>query len=777
VSRSEDNVPDKRPGPPAEERRASGGRRAPSPGPRILLRRLREIMAVAGSTDERLARTVKIIAANMVAEVCSVYMLRGHQTLELMATEGLNPEAVHQTRLRVGEGLIGDIAANARPLSLADAQSHPQFAYRPETGEEVYHSLLGVPIMRGGKVIGVLAVQNRTRRNYAEEEIEALETTAMVLAELASSGQMGGEDQVRASRTSLPYRCEGRTLSEGLAIGVAVLHEPRIAVSKTIADDIPKEKERLRAAVASMREAVDEMLATHDLETMGESREVLEAYKMFAHDTGWLNRLHEAVDSGLTAEAAVLRVQTDTHHRMMQVTDPYLRERLADLEDLANRLLQHLSGRAGTAAMENLPDQAVLFARAMGPAELLDYDKARLKAVVLEEGTTMSHVAIVARALNIPVLGGCADIIQHVDSGDQVVVDGDNRQVFLRPGEDALKAFRLNLVARERRLAKYAADRDQPPLTRDGQRIALNMNAGLLVDIPHLEETRADGIGLYRTELHFMVRASFPKVEAQTELYSAVLDGAGDRPVVFRTLDVGGDKPLPYLVEEDEDNPAIGWRAIRISLDRPALLRSQIRALLLAAAGRSLNVMFPMVAEVDEFVRARAVVDSEVGRLRATGRPLPTSIRIGSMIEVPSLAWGLPALLPLVDFVSVGSNDLLQFMFAADRGNARLTDRYDPLSPMVLGFLKEIADRCAAAQVPLNFCGEMAARPLEAMALVGIGYRSLSMPAASIGPVKEMLRSLSVPELATHLQDLLCLPDRSVRQRLRDYAEQAGIAI
>jgi phosphotransferase system enzyme I (PtsP) len=777
VSQPEDDLPDStRPGLP-EERRANRNRRQPSPGPRILLRKLREVMATAGSTDERLARTVKIIAANMVAEVCSVYMLRGHQTLELMATEGLNPEAVHQTRLRVGEGLIGDIAANARPLALADAQSHPQFAYRPETGEEIYHSLLGVPIMRSGKVVGVLAVQNRTRRNYAEEEIEALETTAMVLAELASTTQSGADDAARSSRTSLPFRCEGRTLSEGLAIGTAVLHEPRIAVSKTIADDIPKEKERLRAAVASMREAVDEMLATNDIDTLGESREVLEAYKMFAHDTGWLNRLHEAVDSGLTAEAAVLRVQTDTHHRMMQVTDPYLRERLADLEDLANRLMQHLAGRAGKVAAESLPDQAVLFARAMGPAELLDYDRNKLKAVVLEEGTTMSHVAIVARALNIPVLGGCEGIIQHVEAGDEVVVDGDNRQVFLRPGEDVLKAFRQNAVAREKRLAKYAAERDQPSVTRDGQRVSLNMNAGLLVDLPHLEETRADGIGLYRTELHFMVRASFPKVEAQTELYSMVLDGANGRPVVFRTLDVGGDKPLPYLVEEDEDNPAIGWRAIRISLDRPALLRSQIRALLMAAAGRSLNLMFPMVAEIEEFVRARAVVDSELERLRGSGRAVPESIRVGSMIEVPSLAWFLPQLLPLVDFVSVGSNDLLQFLFAADRGNPRLTDRYDPLSPLVLGFLKEIADRCSTANVPLNFCGEMAARPLEAMALVGIGFRSLSMPAASIGPVKEMIRSLSVPELAAFIQPLLVLPARSVRQQLRDYAAQAGVAI
>ncbi len=734
-------------------------------------------MAEGGSPDERLAKTVRIIAANMVAEVCSVYLMRGNQTLELMATEGLNPEAVHQTRLRVGEGLVGDIAANARPLSLDDAQSHPQFAYRPETGEEIYHSLLGVPIMRAGKVIGVLVVQNRSRRKYAEEEVEAMETTAMVLAELASTGPLAADELTRATRNALPHRGEGRTLSEGLAIGTAVLHEPRIAVSKTIADDVGLEKQRLEAAVASMREAVDEMFATHDVDGMGESRDVLEAYKMFAHDSGWLIKLHEAVDSGLTAEAAVLRVQTDTHYRMSAVTDPYLRERLADLEDLANRLLQHLAGKPDTAALGNLPEDTILFARSMGPAELLDYDRTRLKGVVLEEGSTMSHVSIVARALNIPVIGECENIVQHVEPGDRVIVDGEHRQIFLRPGDDVLRAFRQNFQLREERLAKYAADRDQPAVTKDGQLIALNLNAGLLVDLPHLEETRADGIGLYRTELHFMVRSSFPKVEAQTELYAKVLDGAGGRPVVFRTLDVGGDKPLPYLVDINEDNPAIGWRAIRISLDRPALLKSQIRALLLAAGGRSLRVMFPMVAEVAEFVRARAVVDQEMERLKQLDRPQPNELRVGVMLEVPALAWQLAALLPLVDFVSVGSNDLMQFFFAADRGNPRLTDRYDPLNPSFLSFLHWIAKQCAEFRVPLNFCGEMAARPLEAMSLLGLGYVSLSMPAASVGPVKEMLRGLSIPDLQDYMVPMLGSAERTLRPHLRRFAEMACVAV
>lgn len=752
--------------------------RAPPPGPRGLLRRLREVMAEAGTVEERLARVVRNIAANMVAEVCSAYLLRGDE-LELYATEGLNPEAVHKTRLKVGEGLVGDIAAHARPLALADAQTHPQFAYKPETGEEIYHSLLGVPILRDNRVIGVLVVQNQTRRQYAEEEVEALETIAMVLAEMVASGQLGGgEDLVAATRAStMPFRVDGRMLSEGLAIGVAVLHEPRIHVEKTIADDIPREKERLDAAVASMRDQVNKMLEAPDNDIVGESRDVLETYKMFAHDTGWLAKLHQAVDSGLTAEAAVQRVQGDTRHRMQAITDPYLRERLADLDDLANRLLLHLTGKANHLASEGLPDNAILLARSMGPAELLDYDRRKLQGVILEEGSSVSHVAIVARALSIPVIGGVEGVIAKVEPGDTVVVDGDHAQVFVRPAPDVVSAFHQSVSLRRARLAKYAAQREDPSITADGTAIAMLVNAGLLIDLNHLDETNADGIGLYRTELQFMVRPTMPKAEAQTAIYRRVIEHAGDRPVVFRTLDIGGDKVLPYLVKYPEENPAMGWRAIRLTLDRPALLKVQLRALLEAAAGRSLHVMFPMVAEVDEFRRARRLLDREVQRLISLRKPVPLKVQVGSMLEVPALAWQLPALLPLVDFISVGSNDLMQFMFAADRGNTKLADRYDPLSPAMLSFLHWVVQQCHAAGKPITMCGEMGSRPLEAMALLGLGFRRLSMPANAVGPVKEMLRSLSVPALAEYMSKLYASPEHSVRGPLEEFARENGVIV
>jgi phosphotransferase system enzyme I (PtsP) len=694
-------------------------------------------MATSADAQVRLDRVVKIIAGNMVAEVCSVYLMRAGEVLELFATEGLNREAVHQTRLRVGEGLVGDIAAHARPLNLPDAQSHPLFVYRPETGEEIYHSLLGVPILRGGKVLGVLLVQNRTKRHYSEEESEALQTVAMVLAELVGAGDLvdPGELHEVTGNVTLPQRLEGLALSDGLAKGAAVLHEPRVQVVHVIADDVEAEKKRLTAALAALGSSVDRMLASPDVSHGGEHREVLETFKMFAEDSGWRGRLMEAVESGLTAEAAALRVQVDIRARMGEAGTAYLRERAHDLEDLSNRLIQHLSGSAKTAAEAELPSDAVVVARSMGPAELLDYDRSALRALVLEEGSPTAHVSIIARALGIPVVGRVSGALKMIEAGDQVVVDGDEAQVYIRPAGDVLKAYDENMAARAERQATYAALRDEPAVTLDGVRISLNINAGLLVDLQRLDESGAEGIGLYRTELPFMVRSTLPTATAQSELYTRVLDHAGERPVLFRTLDIGGDKLLPYLDREDEENPAMGWRAIRIGLDRPALLRTQIRALLQAAAGRSLHLMFPMIAEVAEFDSALAMVDKEVARLERLGRLLPKVVRVGTMLEVPSLAWQLPALLKRVDFLSLGSNDLMQFMFASDRGNPRLADRYDILAPGVLSFIRHLVRQCEAAAVPLSVCGEMAGRPLEAMALNGTQpqcCRAQSIPRISL---------------------------------------------
>ena len=748
-------------------------------GARRLLGRLRDVMAASGHDQERLDQIVQLIAADMEAEVCSAYIMRAGDILELCATEGLFPESVHRTRLRVGEGLVGVIAATARPLALSDAQAHPAFAYRPETGEEVYHSLMGVPILRSGRVSGVLVVQNRSQRHYTDEEIEALQTVAMVLAELIAAGALVDIEEQHPTDgiATLPHRLDGVRLNPGLAIGTAVLHQPSIVIRQLVAEDPEVESLRLDMAIGEMQRSIDRMLSSSDLAHGGEHRDILETYRMFAEDRGWLGRIREAVESGLTAEAAVQKVRDDTRARMKQISDPYIRERLTDLEDLANRLQHHLSGGTLTAAPETEAEDIVLVARSMGPAELMDYDRKRLRALVLEEGSPTAHVAVVARALDIPVVGRVKAVLAQIDPGDQVVVDGDNAQVLVRPSEDVQAAVETRLAERRSRKAAYQALRELPAVTLDGVAISLGMNAGLLIDLPELEATRADGIGLYRTELPFMARQDFPGVADQTELYARVLEQAQGKPVVFRTLDIGGDKLLPYLPETVEENPAMGWRAIRISLDHPNMLRQQLRALLLAADGRPLSVMFPMVAEVAEFAAARRILDMEVQRMAARGRPLPSSLKVGAMLEVPALIWQLEGLCRQVDFISVGSNDLMQFLFAKDRGNARLAERYDVLAPAALTCLAHIVRIADRAGVSLSLCGEMAGSPIEAMALIGLGFRNLSMSPSAIGPVKAMVRSLEVGPLRQYLADATGLTNHSLREKLREFARDHGVSI
>ncbi len=753
---------------------------APTTASRQLLGRVRDVMAETGAAQDRLNQITSIIAAGMEAEVCSIYVRRAGDVLELFATHGLNADAVHVTRLRFGEGLIGAIAAQAKALALSEAQIHPHFAFRPETGEEAFHSFLGVPVLRAGRVVGVLSVQNVTPREYGDEETETMQTVAMVLAEMVAGGELIQRDELAPidGIAIKPLRLEGTCFNAGLGIGQAVLHEPNFVIDKFVAEDPELELERLRNAFAAMRGELERLLSRAPLSKGegGEHEDVLEAFRMVAEDKGWLRRTEEAVGSGLTAEAAVLKVKNEMRARLSAAADPYLRERMHDMDDLANQLLRQLMGQdaAGAAA---LPEHMVLVARNMGPAEFLDYDHKRLRALVLEEGSASSHVAIVARALDIPVLGQVRDLLSKITNGEAIIVDGDNSQVFIRPSEDIQQTFHATRKHNELIKAQYAQLKDLPAETLDGVDISLNINAGLLFDFDQIETVGADGVGLYRTEVPFMVRAEFPDVEAQRRLYEKVLDRANGKPVVFRTIDVGGDKVLPYWDELDEENPAMGWRAIRISLDRPAILRQQLRALIRAANGRDIHVMFPMIAEVEEFDAAKSLLMRELERQRDCGSPVPENVKAGVMLEVPALALQLDKLLERVDFVSIGSNDLMQFLYATDRGNPHVADRYDILSPFALGFLKNVRDRCDQAGVPVSVCGEAAGRPLEAMALIGIGFRRLSMPPPAIGPVKEMIRTMPARPVAQFVHSMLEMPRASIRQRLRAFAKDHGIAI
>jgi phosphotransferase system, enzyme I, PtsP len=747
---------------------------------REILRGLHNVMAARSGAQAKLNRVVKIIAEAMSSEVCSIYLLRDG-ALELYATLGLNQSAVHVTKLALGEGLVGTIAEKVAVLNLDEASRHPEFAYRPETGEELFHSFAGVPIVRRERAIGVLCVQHADPRAYDDLEIEALQTVAMVLSELISGA--GLVDDAQASSLtrsdSGSVRLSGLKLVTGMARGQAVYHQPRIVIEHTVAEDVEAERHRVYSAFRKMREQIEQMTSLAEFGGGGEHQEILETYKMFAYDEGWSRRINEAIDSGLTAEAAIERVRQRTQMRMREIDDPLLQERMHDLDDLANRLLRIVSGQLGTAAQMGLPHEAILIARNLGPAELLEYDRRKLKGVILEEGSLTAHVTIVARAMGVPMIGRIRDVRRRISEGDTLLMDGNEGVAFVRPTSAMEEAFEARLLVSQRRRAEYAALRELPPVTKDGERITLMVNAGLSDDVAALDVTGADGIGLFRTEFQFLVSATLPRREGQLRLYRSVLEAAGDKPVIFRTVDVGGDKVLPYIKADQapEENPAMGWRALRLALERDGLMKAQARALLEAAAGRELNIMFPMISEPWEFDEAKALVEGQRRWLAEHRKRLPNQVRYGAMLEVPALAEALDLLLPRVDFLSIGTNDLTQFLFAADRSNPKLAERYDWLSPAILRFLRRIVREAHAHEVPLGVCGEMGGRTLEALALIGIGICRLSITPVAVGPIKAMIRSLDRKAARAELDRLLEHPPADLRAELADWAERNGIAI
>ncbi len=749
---------------------------------REILTRLHDVMASRNPAQSKLNAVVNIIGEALSSEVCSIYLLR-EGVLELFATRGLAQEAVHVTKLALGEGLVGTIAQNVETLNLDEAEMHPAFAYRPETGEEAFHSFAGVPIIRRERAVGVLAVQHAESRRYASEEIEALQTVAMVLSELIANADLidpasgGGSTRLQSTAPELGH---GFKLVDGMAAGVAVFHQPRILIEHTVAEDTEAERHRVYAAFDKMREQIDRMASQAEFGGGGEQDEILATYKMFAYDEGWSRRINEAIDSGLTAEAAIERVQQRTRQRMREIDDPLLRDRMHDLEDLSNRLLRIVSGQLGTAAQMGLRQDSILIAKNLGPAELLEYDRRRLKGVVLEEGSLTAHVTIVARAMGLPVLGRVRNIRQMIAEGDMLLLDTSEESLLVRPTPAMQEAFEAKFELSQKRRAAFAQMRGVAPVTADGHRIMVMVNAGLRDDMAALDLTGADGIGLFRTEFQFLVSATLPQREMQRRLYKDVLDAAGDRPVTFRTVDIGGDKALPYLNHDEdgeEENPAMGWRALRLALDRDGLMKAQARALIEAGAGRTLSIMFPMVSEPWEFDAARELFEAQRAWLAARGRKMPAEIRYGAMLEVPALAEVLDVLLPRLDFLSIGTNDLTQFLFAADRAHPKLALRYDWLSPSILRFLKRVTAQAQAAGVPVAVCGEMGGRPLEALALLGLGIDRLSITPAAVGPIKAMVCSLDRAALIEAMGVMLAEPGRSLRDQLEAWASEHSVEL
>ena len=743
---------------------------------RRLLKRLRDVMIQETSVQEKLNKIVEIVAEELHTHVCSFYFLQPGDILELFASYGLKANAVHETMLRMGEGLIGEIAVQKKALSFPDVWDHPSLVYRPETGEKLFKSLMGVPVLKGSQLLGVLAVQTEESHDYEEDEIDILETVAMLLAQMLVSADFESKsDHIVKPKKDLQSRLEGVRLVSGMAVGKAYIHNRVARVTDVVSSNEGTELKRLNIALEKMDKELGEMLASPDIND--ENAEIFETYRMFTKDKGWIQKITDYIHSGLTAEASVQKVADDIAERMSMIADPYLKERIHDFQDLADRLRQHLAGRNIIEKNKRLNQNTILVAKSMGPAEFLDYDRTKIKAVLLEEGSPTMHAVIVAKSLGIPVIGSLPGIDSFIQKGDTIAVDGDNGFVFVNPAEDVLTDFNARLDLLKKLRKKYEKLKDVKCQTLDGIPISLNINAGLAVDMLTLGDGMADGIGLYRTELPFMSTAQLPDTQTQTEIYKRALINANGKPVVFRTLDIGSDKVLPYLQHRAEENPAMGWRSIRISLDRRSILRAQLRAFIRAVNGADLYIMFPMIADIDEFIDAKKTLEIELQRESEKGRTLPKTIKVGTMLEVPSLTFQLRELLPLVDFISIGSNDLSQFLFATDRSDPTIWERYDALSAPMLRALKYIADTCEEFNVPCSVCGEMAGKPLDAMALVALGIRRLSMNASSLGAVKAMVLSMNAAEVREYLLSILSSKSHSLREKLRNFAVDHGIVI
>lgn len=746
---------------------------------RDLFRKLRTILRAEGRDQEQaLQAIVELIAAQFQSEVCSLYQSdEASDALLLRATKGLRPEAVGRTALGPGEGLVGTIAESRQPLALEDAQADERFAFRPETGEDIYQSFLGVPLIRAYAMLGVLVIQHRERRRYNAEEIEGCETVAQFLSEMLRQPAPRKADY-RDAGPGNSLRLPATPISPGLAAGRTVLHLKDIVIGRWRASDAAHELVRMNDALRDLEETLLTLQKSSDTIPDSDTRELLEADLMLARDKGWHVKIEAAIGRGLSAEAAVQTVRENLRARMQAVSNEYIRERLLDLDELSHRLLAILSG-AGPQHLSNaLQPGSILVCRSLAAAELLHAGPEKLSGLVITDATPNSHLAIIARALKIPALGQVPGALTDLNDGDPVVLDAVSGQLIARPDEEVLAQFESRVAQRREREANEQLLGRGPCTSRDGVRVLVAANAGLLVDLKEIVQLEVDGIGLYRTEVAFLVRDAFPSVEEQAQLYGRIYDRMNDKPVVFRTLDIGSDKKLPYFPgQRKESNPALGWRAIRIGLDHPALLRDQLRALVMAADGRPLRIMLPMISEPEELAAARALLTRVIEDHTKNGGKAPGKLEVGAMIEVPALLWDLDELFELADFASVGTNDLFQFLNAADRNNPKTSRRFEALKPANLRLLMEIAASARRAGKQVSVCGELAGTPLGAIALLGCGFRAVSMDCVRIAEIRSVIRAVDVALAEKTIAALAERPAGTVRDDITILAQEFGVEL
>ena len=737
-----------------------------------LLKNIRKCVPLKISAEEKINLIIRKIIQELPVDVCSCYLIRPGDVLELYATMGLNVKAVHETFLRLGEGLIGEIALNRKPQAFENAQEHASYSFKPETNEQHFKSLAGAPILYENMLLGVISIQTKQPFVYPPELLNVLQIIALVMADILYLSVVSSAEK-KISTGHQYKKIEATRLIPGIALGNAYIHR-RAVLNAVLADDVHKEIKKLEAALKTAEDEINHLIMKPD--TKSEQSGILETYLMFVHDKGWLQKMKQEIENGLTAEAAVLKVCAEMVRRMDLTNDSYIKERIHDFRDLTSRIIRLLHGKQLISA-KKLPRNAILIAESLGPAELLDYDLSRIKGIVLEEGSQTMHVVIVARSYNIPVLSGIKDISALVLNNDVLALDADRGFLYINPADEILDEFESRLKEQKRLQSRLTQMGALPAVTQDGFSVSLNINAGLETDLMNVRGVTYDGIGLFRTELPFMSSEKLPDVAAQTAIYRRVISEMKDKPVVFRSLDIGSDKILPYFENRNEKNPAMGWRSIRVTLDRRAILRKQLRAFIHAGAGKTLYVMFPMISTVAEFNQARQTLEWELQRERERGCLMPAEIKVGTMLEVPSLLFQLEELVKYVDFISVGTNDLTQFLFATDRSNPLIWSRYDTLSPPFLRMMQFVQQTCEKANVECSVCGEMASHPLEAVALIGLGFKKLSMNPAALGRIKAVVRSMNQEKVHEFLLRYLSDTTATLRPLLQAYVTDHEIFI
>ncbi len=718
-----------------------------------LMGELRALMAKDIVPRRRIVSFLSLLCEELNMPTATLYLMRPGDVLERAFLVGQNiklPEFV-----RIGEGHVGLAALQRNPFFVENA-----------TG---YKTFVVIPLIRGSQVVGVLSLISRKVQHFKDEEKEAIENVAMVLAEFLMVITSEQKDKTLPDlRQSQIF--EGNGLIAGFAVGEVLQHQRFEQNAPIFATSAKKEKRRLDMAFVRVQKMIKRRLNRGGVPA--EEREIFETYWLFLNDADWWHRVELAIDTGLTAEAALQKIVDETVEKMRLIVDPYLREKTRDFQDLAGSLMRALSPKKRAA---KLVGSKILVADSLGAAELLDYDLKHIKGIVLEDSSQTSHVVIVARACAIPLIGGIKDARRQLDEGTQLAIDATCGKVYVRPSDEVLDELKLRKQARHRWQQIYARNLDRAAVTKDKVNISLMLNLGVNLMGSQLKLPPSDGVGLYRTELLFMTSKSLPDVRTQTEAYRRVLMLAKKKKVIFRTLDIGSDKVLPYFNAQTEENPAMGWRSIRMTLDRRSLLRTQLRALIRATAGQELYVMFPMITDVSEFVEAKKTLMMELKSAQNRREKLPLKVFVGTMLEVPSLIFQLDVLLPLVDFVSIGTNDFGQFMFAADRTNGIIARRYDVLSPAFLKAIHMVVQSCAEYKVPCSVCGEMAANPLEAIVLLGLGVRALSMNTDALGAVKTAIRSLNLSSFSSYLNAELQTVRPSLRETVSSYLRDHNV--